>query len=102
MARTMTCEETVAMTTNLRAPRNRQRFRLLVGIIALVGLLLPAIPAKAIWGSTPVPSGKYPYVGAAWLRTNCCLDIHPKDDKDESYNFVMPNPPLYPFFNVDL
>jgi hypothetical protein len=58
----------------------------------LVGLLLPAIPARAIYGSDPIPGGKYPYVGGVWLRWNCCLN---------DQNFEMPNPPNYPFFDDD-
>jgi hypothetical protein len=78
-----------------------KRQHIAVAFIALVALLLPAIPAKAIWGSSPIdPPGKYAYGGAAWLRTNCCLDNPPGEDPG-SYNFVMPNPPLYPFYDAD-
>jgi hypothetical protein len=78
-----------------------KRQHVAVAFIAFVALLLPAIPAKAIWGSSPIDRpGKYPYVGAAWLRTNCCYDNPPGEDPG-SYNFVMPNPPLYPFYDAD-
>jgi hypothetical protein len=96
------------MKTTRLAPGIKHRTRLLVGIIALMALLLPALPAKAIWNSSEIkPSGKYPSVGAAWSRTNCCLEIGEADDEHNypvdpgDYNFAMPNPPLYPFFDAD-
>jgi hypothetical protein len=61
-----------------RRPSRMKRQHVMVAFLAFVAVLLQAIPTKAIWGSSPIdPPGKYPYVGGAWLRTNCCLDNPP-------------------------
>jgi hypothetical protein len=66
-----------------------KRSRLLIGLVLIVGLLLPAIPARAIVGSDDLDDpGDYPYVGAAWLVLNCC--------DDDGNPFENPIPPDLP------
>jgi hypothetical protein len=46
----------------------------MVALILIAGLLLPAIPAQAIVGSTTDNAEEYPWVGAAWLLLNGCCE----------------------------
>jgi hypothetical protein len=71
---------------------------LLIALILIAGLLMPAIPAQAIVGSTTDGADDYPYVAGIWLRWNCCLD---PDQNGKGDHFQMPNPPDYPEFFRD-
>jgi hypothetical protein len=62
---------------------------MLLALVLILGLLLPALPARAIVDSHALDDpGDYPYVGAAWLVLNCC--------DDEGNPFVNSIPPDLP------
>jgi hypothetical protein len=70
--------------------RNHASWRQIITALAvLAGLLLPALPARAIVDSDVLDApGDYPYVGAAWLVLNCC--------DDDGNPFESPIPPDLP------
>jgi hypothetical protein len=66
------------------ASDGKRRVCLLLGVIALVALLLPAIPARALVGVTTTDNNAHRYVGAVWRLIDCC---------DENGNqYLIPNP----------